>query len=268
LQGSLWQQGYVARFEHDLDVRGDFVPFKETYLRVNGSTWEKDREALATAPQGRLRQGLLDAFQCVGDRSLPSHAASSRRLPRLDREFRVDRERLHRKQRRGFRLNFFVDEVGQFIGQDSKLMLNLQTVAETLGTICNGKAWVFVTSQADLEGVLGTFKGLAAQDITKIMGRFKTQLTLASADVREVIQKRLLAKKEESLKSSPKSTTARRTTSRRFTASAISPSTCTAGAVSDEFCGFYPFTPISSTCSSSRSSNSPRTEFSLENTFP
>jgi hypothetical protein len=29
------------------------------------------------------------------------------------------------------------------------------------------------------------------------MGRFKTQLTLASADVREVIQKRLLAKTEE-----------------------------------------------------------------------
>ena len=58
-------------------------------------------------------------------------------------------------------------------------MLNLQTVAETLGTVCDGRAWVFVTSQADLEGVLGAFKGMAAQDITKIMGRFKTQLTLA-----------------------------------------------------------------------------------------
>ena len=33
-----------------------------------------------------------------------------------------------------FRLNFFVDEVGQFIGQDSKLMLNLQTIAESLAT--------------------------------------------------------------------------------------------------------------------------------------
>jgi hypothetical protein len=85
------------------------------------------------------------------------------------------------RQPAGFRLNFFVDEVGQFIGQNSKLMLNLQTVAETLGTVCNGRAWIFVTSQADLEGVLGAFKGMEAQDITKIMGRFKTQLTLASA---------------------------------------------------------------------------------------
>ena len=76
-------------------------------------------------------------------------------------------------------------------------MLNLQTIAETLATICDGRAWLFVTSQANLEGVLGSYKGMAGQDISKIMGRFRTQLTLASADVREVIQKRLLAKKEE-----------------------------------------------------------------------
>jgi hypothetical protein len=33
---------------------------------------------------------------------------------------------------KGFRLNFFVDEVGQFISENTKLMLNLQTIAETL----------------------------------------------------------------------------------------------------------------------------------------
>jgi predicted RNA-binding protein YlqC (UPF0109 family) len=32
------------------------------------------------------------------------------------------------KRPAGFRLNFFVDEGGQFIGQESKLMLNLQTI--------------------------------------------------------------------------------------------------------------------------------------------
>ena len=30
-----------------------------------------------------------------------------------------------------FRLNFFVDEVGQFIGSDARLMLNLQAIAES-----------------------------------------------------------------------------------------------------------------------------------------
>ena len=40
---------------------------------------------------------------------------------------------------------FLVDEIGQYIGDDSKLMLNLQTVTEDLGTMCGGKAWIIVT---------------------------------------------------------------------------------------------------------------------------
>ena len=56
-------------------------------------------------------------------------------------------------------MNFFVDEVGQFIGENTQLMLNLQTIAETLSTICDGQAWVFVTSQGDLDKVLGDMGG-------------------------------------------------------------------------------------------------------------
>ena len=37
---------------------------------------------------------------------------------------------------------FLIDEIGQYIGDDSKLMLNLQTVTEDLGTSCRGKAWI------------------------------------------------------------------------------------------------------------------------------
>lgn len=197
LQGYYGKQGYIARFEHDLDLRGDFTPFKKAYLQVNGSTWEKDRPAIGTARKAAFAKAYASHFGVS-----ESEASSVMRQARED--YRVSIEGFAEMvkdyialQPAGFRLNFFVDEVGQFIGQDSKLMLNLQTVAETLATVCGGRAWVFVTSQADLEDVLGTFRGMAAQDITKIMGRFKTQLTLASADVQEVIQKRLLAKKEE-----------------------------------------------------------------------
>ena len=34
---------------------------------------------------------------------------------------------------------FLVDEIGQYIADDSKLMLNLQTVTEDLGTACGGR---------------------------------------------------------------------------------------------------------------------------------
>lgn len=241
LQGYYGKQGYVARFEHDLDVRGDFVPFKETYLRINGASWERDREAIATARKGAFAKAYAAHFSVA-----ESEALNLMRQVRED--YRVSIESFAQmvkdyigRQPAGFRLNFFVDEVGQFVGQDSKLMLNLQTVAETLGTVCNGRAWIFVTSQADLEGVLGSFKGMAAQDITKIMGRFKTQLTLASADVREVIQKRLLAKRENE----PAVLTAiydrekdNLQTLYRFGDQSIN---LAGWRGSDEFCAFYPF---------------------------
>ena len=243
LQGYFGKQGYIARFEHDLDLRGDYGPFKETYERLNGSPWERDREAIATARKGAFARAYAAHFSV-------SEEEAARVMRQVREDYRVSIESFARlakdyidRQPAGFRLNFFVDEAGQFIGQNSKLMLNLQTVAETLGTVCNGRAWVFVTSQANLEGVLGTFKGMEAQDITKIMGRFKTQLTLASADVREVIQRRLLAKKEPE----PTVLTAIYDRERdnlqtlyRFGDKSIQ---FNGWRGSDEFCGLYPFHP-------------------------
>jgi hypothetical protein len=222
-------------------MRGDFGPFKETYLKLNGATWENDREAIATARKAAFTKAYAAHFGVA-------EAEASNLMRQVREDYRVSIESFAQmvkdyiaRQPAGFRLNFFVDEVGQFIGQNSKLMLNLQTVAETLGTVCNGRAWVFVTSQADLEGVLGAFKGMEAQDITKIMGRFKTQLTLASADVREVIQKRLLAKTEEE----PEVLTDiydrekdNLQTLYRFGDNSIN---LAGWRGSDEFCNFYPF---------------------------
>ena len=87
---------------------------------------------------------------------------------------------------------FLVDEVGQYIGDDSNLMLNLQTVREELGKECNGKAWVIVTSQQDIDSITKV-KG---NDFSKIQGRFDTRISLSSANVDEVIKKRILDKND------------------------------------------------------------------------
>ncbi|NJN64543.1 MAG: hypothetical protein HC882_06430 [Acidobacteria bacterium] len=68
------------------------------------------------------------------------------------------------------RIIFLVDEVGQFIGQDTHLMLNLQTITENLGTACGGRAWVVVTSQEDIDAVLGEVRASKANDFSKIQG--------------------------------------------------------------------------------------------------
>lgn len=95
------------------------------------------------------------------------------------------------------RIVFLVDEIGQFIGGNTQLMLNLQTITENLGTICDGRAWVIVTSQEDIDAVVGQLKASSANDFSKIQGRFRTRLSLSSANVDEVIQKRLLKKRPE-----------------------------------------------------------------------
>jgi len=97
---------------------------------------------------------------------------------------------------KGFRLNFFVDEVGQYISENSKLMLNLQTIAETLATKTKGNSWILVTSQEDMESVVGDMNKSQQNDFSKIQARFKLKIPLTSANVDEVIEKRLLSKKE------------------------------------------------------------------------
>lgn len=92
-----------------------------------------------------------------------------------------------------FRLLFMVDEVGQYIGDDGDLMINLQSLVEELGAKCMGKVWVMVTSQEAIDSVVK----IAGDDFSKIQGRFNTRLSLSSSSVDEVIKKRVLAKTEE-----------------------------------------------------------------------
>ena len=91
----------------------------------------------------------------------------------------------------GRRVIFLADEVGQFIGDSVQRMLNLQTIVEQLGTMTRGKSWVVVTSQQAIDKVTDIASG---QDFSKIQGRFKTRLSMSSANVDEVIRKRLLEK--------------------------------------------------------------------------
>ncbi|MBD2550293.1 BREX system P-loop protein BrxC [Microcystis elabens FACHB-917] len=243
LQGYYGNQGYVAQFEHDLNKRGQFEAFKQTYQRVNGRSWENDRDALATVTKRSFAKAYAEQFGGSEDDAIKvvSDAKDSYRLSIEGFASRV-KEYLN-SQSPGFRLNFFVDEAGQFIGQERSRLLNLQTVVESLATATDGRATVFITSQADLEGILGQVKFEQADDLSKIQGRFKTKLTLASADVQEVIQRRLLAKtpdEPEQLISIYEQEKDNFTTLYRFSDGSIQ----LKGWVDcQSFCGLYPFHP-------------------------
>jgi energy-coupling factor transporter ATP-binding protein EcfA2 len=194
-RGYYGNQGHVARFERDLDNRGQYDAFRNAYERISGRDWTQGRE-----------EGVLEepnVAKAYAEVSGQTGGAPTNILTKYRNEYSVSIENFADevrawldKQPDGYRLNFFVDEVGQFIGTNTHLMLNLQTIAESLNTKCSGRAWVFVTSQEDMDKVVGDRTKQQGNDFSKIQARFKTRLKLTSADVEEVIRKRLLAKNE------------------------------------------------------------------------
>jgi hypothetical protein len=184
---------HIAQFERDLDERSQFTAFKSAYEAAAGKPWERGREQAALE-----RRNIAAAFASVTGES-PSDADDILGQYRADtrvsiEDFATKVKAWLDKQAPKFRLNFFVDEVGQYIAENIKLMTNLQTIAESLNTKCKGQAWVIVTSQQDMEAIIGDGKAFQSQDFSKIMGRFGVKMPLNSADVAEVIQRRLLSK--------------------------------------------------------------------------
>ena len=196
LQGYCGEHPQIAHLERYLETKGKLGAFRDAFREATGSDWASERDAyhfhrdeMAKALSDTLGMSRDSAEKWI-DGAEGSFALTVENLCKWTKEYLDSKGPEHR-------LLFMVDEVGQFIGTDSHLMLNLQTITEELGTICKGRAWVVVTSQEDIDAVLGEMKTSKANDFSKIQGRFKTRLSLSSANVDEVIQARLLEKRDD-----------------------------------------------------------------------
>jgi hypothetical protein len=193
--GYYGKQPHIAQFERHLDSRGQLAAFRAAFAEVSGKPWEQGRE------QALLEKASIAAAFARATAGRPEDAADILSQYRKDtrvsiEDFAATVKAWIDQQPRGFRLNFFVDEVGQYISENVKLMTNLQTIAESLNTRCRGQAWLIVTSQQDMASVIGDLSARQENDFSKIMGRFRCKVPLNSADVAEVIQRRLLDKTE------------------------------------------------------------------------
>lgn len=197
--GYYGKQGHIAQFERDLDNRGLYEQFKLAYESTAGRTWQKGRE-----------QALLEAKNIAKAYAQSTGGDETSAMGILDKyrsQYRVSiedfAEQVHayiERQSPDFRLNFFIDEVGQYIAENVKLMTNLQTIAESMATKCRGRAWIIVTAQEDMGTVVGEMGKQQGNDFSKIQARFANRMKLTSADVAEVIQKRLLMKNEDGVR--------------------------------------------------------------------
>ena len=191
MQGFCGSIPHVADLERRLSEEGRYTEFTDTFEEEYGEPWEDSRQDFDF-----IQDSVVDTLVSM---NFMSESAARNWCEKAVEPYTISIEDFAKRVKsyidskgNNHHVVFLVDEIGQYIGDDSKLMLNLQTVTEELGKECLGKAWVIVTSQQDIDSITKV-KG---NDFSKIQGRFDTRLSLSSANVDAVIKKRILEKTE------------------------------------------------------------------------
>ena len=152
MQGFYGSMPYVADLERQLYEDGRYDEFKQEFATATGKSWEDSRRKFDF-----IQDDIVDVLVDMDYMSEPAarnwceKAAEPYQIS-IENFARMVREYIEKKGR-NHHVCFLVDEVGQYIGDDSRLMLNLQTIREELGKECKGKAWVIVTSQQDVDSI-------------------------------------------------------------------------------------------------------------------
>lgn len=182
----------LAKLEQFIDQQGKTQQFREAFERVNGEPWLETRESYCYFEDDivQVLQEVLGMSESAAQHWFDGGEDDVIAADRFAQQVSEYAEVRAAENGGQFRLLFMVDEVGQFIGSDTNLMLSLQTLVEELGARCKGRVWVMVTSQEAIDEVAM----IVGDDFSKIQGRFNTRLSLSSSSVDEVIKRRVLDK--------------------------------------------------------------------------
>lgn len=181
----------VAMLEKYIEQSGKTEEFRRVFEQKKGKSWIDQRKAFAfngkfIVPTLMEVLGMSeeDAKNWFNDKSSVEFSIS---------QLVQDIKDYVSTKPKDFRLLFMVDEAGQYVGTDTDMLLNLQSLTEKLGSECEGKVWVVCTGQEAIDEIIK----VRADEFSRIQARFKTRLSLTSSSVDEVVQKRILKKKPE-----------------------------------------------------------------------
>lgn len=190
--GYSYQYPRMADLERKLDADGKLQNFRGRVEELEGSSWDDAVAGIDLAQdsfvQALVEQGVMseESARSWCDRVGEEYSISTEDFAKLVRKHIESKGNDHH-------VVFCVDEVGQYIGDDSNMMLDLQTLEHDLAVQCHGKAWILVTAQEAIDKI----QVVNNVDFSKIQGRFDTRLSLSSSDVAEVVKKRILKKNAE-----------------------------------------------------------------------
>ena len=181
----------VAKLEQFIDRKGKTEEFRRVFEEKNGAAWVDSRDAYAFFEDDIVAtlQEVLGMSETAASNWFNGAEAVETSIAQLVSEIK---EYVDTKPD-DFRLLFMIDEVGQYVGGDTDLLINLQSLVEDIGSKCGGKVWVVCTGQEAVDEIIKTREN----EFSRIQARFKTRLSLSSSSADEVIQKRILLKKEE-----------------------------------------------------------------------
>lgn len=168
---------------------GKTEAFRKAFEEMKGKPWVEQRKAFAfngkaivPALMEALDLSEEDARNWFNDKSVIEFSIA---------QLVADIKEYVDSKPDNFRLLFMVDEAGQYVGTDTDMLLNLQSLTEKIGSECGSKVWVMCTGQEAIDEIIK----VRADEFSPIQARFKTRLSLTSSSVDEVIQKRILRKK-------------------------------------------------------------------------
>lgn len=182
-------------FEKYLDTNNAFDLFKSKIKEEEGFIWANDA---ADVVSNELDTVLRIAKECVPTLDIEALKATllNQETYHIDtRKFASELKNYISTKAENYRFVFLVDEVSQFVNTNKDVLLDLQTVIESLSLSCNRKVWVACTAQQTIDSVISN-TGISGTDEAygKIMGRFETRVSLESTDPAFITQKRILEK--------------------------------------------------------------------------
>ncbi len=180
----------VAQMEYYIDQCGKTEEFRRVFEEKRGMPWIQARKAFSFNGKYIIPtlMEVLDMTEKDAESWFRDKSAVEMSIALLAEEIKE----YVMKKPADFRLLFMVDEVGQYIGTDLDMLINMQSLVEEIGRTCGAKVWVMCTGQEALDEIIK----VRQNEFSRIMARFKVHLSLTSSSADEVIQKRLLRKTE------------------------------------------------------------------------
>lgn len=181
----------VAKLEQFVSKQGKTEEFYRVFEEKNGAPWLESRVSYAFFEDDVVAtlQEVLGMTEQSARNWFNGTEAVETSIAQLVSEIKdyVD------TKPDNYRLLFMADEVGQYVGGDTDLLINLQSLVEKIGSECNGKVWVVCTGQEAIDEIIKAREN----EFSRIQARFKTRLSLSSSSAGEVIQKRILLKTKD-----------------------------------------------------------------------